>query len=133
MFWSIFMEIHWKLLFTSESSSEILRKFIFSQQVRKVANPEENLDLFKQLFLIKAVKVDKCNKNCFSPQNEPQLNYAFVFFVAFLGKIYWKLLFLVKKVTISERSSEKRLKFVFSTSLKSGNPEEKLDYLNNFF
>ena len=29
----------------SERSSEILRKFVFTQQVWKAANPEENLDL----------------------------------------------------------------------------------------
>ena len=34
-------------------------------------NPEENLDLFKQFFLIKPVKGDNINKNCFSPQSEP--------------------------------------------------------------
>ena len=39
----------------------------------KGSNPEENLDFFKQLILIKPVKLDKyqINKNCFSPQNEP--------------------------------------------------------------
>ena len=31
----------------------------------------ENLDLFQQLFLIKPVKGENINKNCFSPQNEP--------------------------------------------------------------
>ena len=43
----------------------------FSNHVWKVANPEENLDLFKQLFLIKPVKGDNINKNCFSHQSEP--------------------------------------------------------------
>ena len=33
--------------------------------------PEENLDLFKQLFLIKPVKGEKYLKKCFSPQSEP--------------------------------------------------------------
>ena len=33
--------------------------------------PEENLDLFKQLFFIKPVKGDKYEQNCFSPQSEP--------------------------------------------------------------
>ena len=32
---------------------------------------EENLDLFKQLFLIKPVKGDKYEQKFFSPQNEP--------------------------------------------------------------
>ena len=35
------------------------QKVCFSYHVWKGANPEENLDLFKQMFLIKSVKVDK--------------------------------------------------------------------------
>ena len=35
------------------------QKVCFSYHVWKEANPEENLDLFKQLFLIKPVKGDK--------------------------------------------------------------------------
>ena len=42
----------------SETSTEIFREFFFLPCL-KVANPEENLDLFKQLFLIKPVKGDK--------------------------------------------------------------------------
>ena len=40
----------------SETSTEILRKFVFLTMFVKEANPEENLDLFKQLFLIKSCK-----------------------------------------------------------------------------
>ena len=39
-------------------SNEILRKFVFLTMFER-ANPEENLDLFKQLFLIKPVNGDK--------------------------------------------------------------------------
>ena len=39
-------------------STEILRKFVFLPCLKE-ANPEENLDLFKQLFLIKPIKGDK--------------------------------------------------------------------------
>ena len=35
----------------SERSSELLRKFVFLNMLEK-ENPEENIDLFKQLFLI---------------------------------------------------------------------------------
>ena len=42
-----------------------------------------------------------------------QLNYAFLLFWSIFGKIHWKLLFLVQKVTISERSTELLRKFVF--------------------
>ena len=43
----------------SETCTEKIREVCFSHNVWKVANPEENLDLFKQLFLIKSVKADK--------------------------------------------------------------------------
>ena len=63
-FLSILGEIHWKLLFLvekliiSESSTEILRIFVFLNNL-KGDNPEENFDLLKQLFLILPVKGDK--------------------------------------------------------------------------
>ena len=73
LFWSIFGEIHRKLFFLdikvtiSETSTEILRKYVFLTMFEKEKNPEENLDLFKQFFL------DKISKrgNCFSPQSKP--------------------------------------------------------------
>ena len=54
----------------SETKTEIITKLVFLTMVEK-ENPEENLDLFKQIFLIKPVKGDNINKNCFSPQSEP--------------------------------------------------------------
>ena len=42
----------------SEMSTEILRKFVFLPYL-KGENPEENLGLFKQVFLIKPVKGNK--------------------------------------------------------------------------
>ena len=77
LLWSIFGKIHSELLFLdikvtmSQMSTEILRN-VFSYHILKVANPEENLDLFKQLFWIKPVKGDKYLKKCFSPQCVPQ-------------------------------------------------------------
>ena len=50
-------------------STEILRNLFFMPFL-KGANTEENLNLFKQLFLIKPVKGININKNCCSPQNE---------------------------------------------------------------
>ena len=42
-----------------------------------------------------------------------QLNYAFVLFWTIFGKIHWKIVSLVQKVTISVRSSEILRKFDF--------------------
>ena len=45
----------------SETSTEIIRKFIFLPCLKR-ANPEENLDLFKQRFLFKQFKGDKLKR-----------------------------------------------------------------------
>ena len=43
----------------SEKNTEILRKSVFVNKFEKGENPEVNLDLFKQRFLIKSVKLGK--------------------------------------------------------------------------
>ena len=64
-FEAFFGEIDRELFFldikvtTSETSTEIHRKYVFLTMFWKGKNPEENLDLFKQLFLIKSVRADK--------------------------------------------------------------------------
>ena len=64
-FWSILGEIHRELFLLDikvtilETWTEKLSKFVFIT-ILKGSNPEENLDLFKQLFLIKTVKGNKC-------------------------------------------------------------------------
>ena len=71
LFWSILGEIHRKNLFLvkkvtfSERSIEKLRN-LFNLILLERVNPEENLDLFKQLFLIKPVKGDTIKKKFFS-------------------------------------------------------------------
>ena len=47
-------------------------------------------------------------------------NYAFLLFWSIYGLVYWKLLFLVKKNTISERSSEILGNFFFLNKLEKG-------------
>ena len=64
----------------SERSTDILRKFVFLTCFKRV-NPEENLDLFKQLFLIKPVKGENINKTGFSTQSEQHTaKYVFLLF-----------------------------------------------------
>ena len=46
----------------------MLRKFVFLTMLER-SNPEENLDMFKQLFLNKQEKGNNYFKKCFSPQN----------------------------------------------------------------
>ena len=50
-------------------STEILRNLFFIPFL-KGANTEENLNLFKQMFVIKQVKGININKNYCSPQSE---------------------------------------------------------------
>ena len=63
--WTIFGEIHRELFFLvnkvtfSETTTDILRKFVFLTMFEKWQNLKKNLDLFKQLFFIKPVKGDK--------------------------------------------------------------------------
>ena len=69
-FLSILGEIHRELffldikVFIAEMSIKILIKFVFPTLFER-GKPEENLDLFKQLFLFKAVKVDKYEQKLF--------------------------------------------------------------------
>ena len=64
LFWGIFVEIHREVFFfdiklnISETSTEILRNMFILPSLKGV-NTEENLDLFKQLFLDKPMKGDK--------------------------------------------------------------------------
>ena len=97
-------------------------EFFFPYHVWKGANPEENLDLFKQLFLIKQVKGDKYLKKTviLHKLSHILLNYSFLLFWSNLGEIHRELFFLDIKVTISETITEKLRKFVFLTMFESG-------------
>ena len=55
-----------------------------------------------------------------------QLNYAFLLFWSVFGEIHWKIIFLVKNVTISERSSEILRKFVFLNKFEKDQIQKKI-------
>ena len=81
-----------------------------------MANPEENLDLFKQLFLIQQVNGDNYNKNCFSPINEPHTaKLCLSVVLKHFWEIHRELFFFDIKVKISETSTDILRKFVFLT------------------
>ena len=112
------------------------QKVCFSLRVWKGANPEENLDLFKQLFLIKPLKGGQIlTKTVFLLKvSHIQLNYAFLLFWSILGEIHRELHFLVQKVTISEKSTEILRKFVFLNKFEKGKSRGKFRIcLNNCF
>ena len=79
----------------------------------KGANPDENLDMFKQLLLFLRVKGLNINKNSFTPQSELHTtNLCFLLFCSIYGEIHRELSFLDIKVTISERNNDIPRKFV---------------------
>ena len=94
-----------------------------------------NLDLFKQLFLIKPVKGNNINKNCFSPKSEPPTTkLCFSVVLNHFGGSHRELLILVKKVAISERSTEKLRNFFFLNMFEKGQILRKIWIsLNNCF
>ena len=58
-----------------------------------------------------------------------QLNYAFLLFEAFFGEIHREVLYLVKKVTISERSTEILRNFVFLNMFEKGKSWRKFGFI----
>ena len=58
-----------------------------------------------------------------------QLNYAFLLFWSIFGEMNRELLFLVKKVAISERSTEILRKLVFLNMFVKGKPYIKLGFV----
>ena len=120
LFWSIFGEILWELFFLdinvtiAETSTEKLRNLIFLP-CSEGPNSEENLDLFKQLFMIKQVKEDKYYKTCFLQKvRHIKQNYAFLLFWSIFGEFMENFFFNIK-VTIAETSTEKLSHNVFLT------------------
>ena len=55
-----------------------------------------------------------------------QINFAFRLFWSILGEIHWKFLFLIIKLTLSERSSDIIGKFVFLNKLEKGKIHRKI-------
>ena len=116
---AFFWEIHRELLFLvkketfSESSTEILRKLVFLTYLKGV-NPEENVDLFKQQFLIKPEKLGKYlqKRVFFLKVSHIQLNYAFLLFWSIFGEITDKFSYYSKK-WLCQNGALKFSEFVF--------------------
>ena len=99
----------------SEKSTGILKNFVFLN----IGKSCGNVKYFNQMFLIKPVKLGNINKNCFSSQNEPHTaKRCFPAVLKHFGGNSYKLLFLVQKVNISEKSTEILWNFFFLTYLK---------------
>ena len=137
LFWSIFREIQWKILFLvkkmaiSERISDILRTFLFLNKIEKEQILRKIRICFKHPFCSSS-KIGQIKKQLFSPQNEPhRFKLCVCVFFCLLGEIHWKCLFLVKKGTISEKRLEILRRFFFSSSLKRGKSRGKLGFVIN--
>ena len=135
LFWSIFGEIHRELLFlvkkvTISEMRTNTQKFVFLNifQMGKVLR--KIWICFKQnIYDFTSKRGQVLTKTVFLPKLSPlQLNYAFLVFWSILGEIHRELLFFVKKVTISARSTEILRKFVFLKSLKRGKSWRKFGF-----
>ena len=134
LFWSILVEILREHFFLdikvtiSETSTEIHRNFFFLPCL-KGSNPEDNLDLFKQLFSIKPLKRINIKKTVFLHKVcHILLNYVNLLFWCNFGGIQNELFFSVKKVSLSETKLEILKMFVFLTLFERGISWEKLGF-----
>ncbi len=141
LFWSIFGEIHWKLLFLakkvtiSERSSEILRIFFSSTSLKRGKSRRKFGYVVKPLF-VQSSKTGKILTKTvfFLKMSHIPPNDAFLLFWSIFGLIHWKLLFFVKKVTSQKDAQKYSEIFFFLTSLKSGPTKSKIWIcLNNCF
>ena len=141
LFWSILGEIHRKNLFLvkkvtfSERSIEKLRN-LFNLIFLKRVNPEENMDLFKQLFLIKPVKGDNIKKKVFfSPQSEPpRAKLCFSVVLKHFGRNSERSSLFSQNRGYLRKEHWNTQKFCFSKHVWKGtNPEENLDLFKQLF
>ena len=113
LFWCFFGEILRELLFLdikvtiSETSTEILRKFVFLTTFEKGK-------ILRKIWICLNIFFDQTSKrghilikNFFLSQlSHIQLNYVILLFWSIFGEIHRESFFLVKKVTISETNIE---------------------------
>ena len=140
MFLNFFWENHREHFFLdikltiSETSNEILRKFVFLTMFER-GKYWGKFGLFKQIFLIKQVKGINFNKNCFSPQSEPHTAKLCLSFVLklFWGNS-WKNFLFRSKSDYLRNEHRNTQKFVFLTRFEKGQILRKIWIcLNNFF
>ena len=103
----------------TERSSEIHRKFVFLNNFEKI-NSWGKLGFGVNNYVVQTREMRKIFKKTVFLLNisHIQLNYGFLLLGSIFSEIHWKLLFLVKKVIISEWSSEVLKKCFFSKKIE---------------
>ena len=120
LFWSILGDIHNEFLFLdqkviiSEKCTEILGNIFFLSSL-KWGKSRGKFWFFKHIFLDQTSKMGEIltKKKILPKVSHIQQNYVFLLFWSILGEIHRELLFLVHKVSISERSTGILRKLVF--------------------
>ena len=138
---SIFGETHRDLFFLvnkvtiSEMTTDILRKFVVLTMFEKWQILRKIWICLNKCFYQTIKRAKILTKTVFLPKVRHKLiNYATLLFWSIFEDIHRELLILVKKVTISETSTETHRKFVFLTMFgKEQNLLKILISLNNFF
>ena len=103
----------------SQKRAQKYSENLFFLTYLKSANPEEHFDMLKQLFYQTSKMGEILIKTFFFTKvSHTELNYAFLLFWNIFGEIHREHLFLVQKVTISEKSSEKLRKLVFHNKIE---------------
>ena len=127
LFWSIFGEIHIELFFLaikvtiSETSTEILRKFVFLTMFEWSKILRLIWICLNNRFLINQWRGLKLTITVFLHKlGHIQLTYATLLFWSILGEIHRELFFLDIKVTISETWNKTLRKLVFLTIFERG-------------
>ena len=126
LFWSSFGLISSKLLFL-ERSTEILRELVYLNKFEKRQIQRKIWIVVNNLFVQSSKMGQILTKTVFLlKMSHMLLNYAFLLFWSSFGLISSKLLFLVKKVTISERSTEILRKFVYRNKFEKGQIQRRI-------
>ena len=121
---SLFSQKMW----LSQKEAQKYSESLFFLTSLKRGKSKENLDLFKQLIFVQTSKRGQIiTKTVFLlKMSHILLNYAFLLFWSIFGEIHWKLLFLFKKLTILERSSEILRKITFLNKFEKEKIKQKI-------
>ena len=133
LFWSNFELIHWKPIILvkkmtiSESRTEIPWKVVFLNKFENRQILSKNWICLNNFFDQTSKRGPILTKTVFLLKTcHIQLNHNFLLFWSIFGEIHWKLLFLFKKVTISERSSEILRKIIFLNKFEKEKIQRKI-------
>ena len=118
----------------SETSTEIFRTLFFLTMFEKMQIRRKIWICLTYFFDQTSKRGQILTKTVFLPKfSHIQLNHAFLFFCSILGEIQRELLFLVRKVTITETSTENSESLLFLPCLKRVKSWVKFGFVKTTF